>query len=545
MKNILLICCASALAITACNDEPQAPKDKTAPEITLTSPTAADFYQDGLLIQASAIDDEAVASLEAYIDDTQIDAQTTGPISITIDTRPFEDGTHTLKIVSKDAAGNEAKLEKTINLLNYVVRLKLVANKPQANTQYFFYLLDEAGSLVEDNLFKASTSSTEIKFNTPANHAPGRIYTVGFFEHEEAANGWPAQNRFYIVPGYTPGVYNEAIGFNEIVKPDGGSHTVNFTGLPDPLLAAFHTENWGNFPVLTNSLFLSLDKNGANAYVAIMPDYNQAPMYKALTGLASGGTTTLSPNDFTPMSGVAVPGSESSLYTFSFVYGMKKTGDYTDGRIIWAYNIAGIQPDKKEFQIYYPANYYPEYYTGFEEVLSDHYDQYFSFSATPPTTFKRLNGKVTGLVHIGEIFEIETEGSYDLLELHGGHNSSDGTEINYLWTIALPSTNKFVYKLPHVPQQLIDMFGIPPSTEWNTPVEAILNDFSGVTGYDDYFKKNYANAPDKDLNYISWRKHSNEWLLRSQRFFNNGGRIHTSQDFIQNHSSNSARRAHR
>jgi hypothetical protein len=524
MKKILFLLCLAAVLVSSCDDD-QKPKNTIAPEITLTAPTLADFYQDDLLVQASATDDEAVTSLEAFIDETLIDSQTNGPINIVINTGQFEDGVHTLKIVAKDAAGNEAKVEKAITLLNYVIKLKLVVNKPLPNTEYFYYLLDESGAVVDGDVVQAVATSTEVKFSTPANHTASKKYAVGFFEHQAADENWPSQNRFYIVPGYTQGEYNESIGFREIVRSDGGSHTINLANFSGPVVAAFHTENWGGFPLLTNSLFLGLDKNGANAYVAVMPDYNAAPRYKLLTGLTTGGTTTLSPDDFTPMNGVAIPGSDNSLYTFSFVYGMKTADSHIDPRIIWAYNIAGILPNKKEFQMYYPGSYYPQYYSGLEEVLPDHYDQYFSFSPTPPTEFKRVDGRVISVAQADDIFNIKTEGTYDLLELHGGHNSTDGVSINYLWTIALPADNELTYKLPAVPQQLIDMFGIPPSTEWITPVEVILNDYSGVTGYDDYFKETYANAPAEDPNYISWKIHSNEWLLRSENFGEPGGRL--------------------
>jgi hypothetical protein len=527
MKKILSLFCFAAVLVSSCNDEPknQEPKDKVAPEITLTAPTQADFYQDGLLIQASATDDVAVTSLEAFIDETRVDSQTTGQISIVINTEQFEDGVHTLKIVGKDAAGNEAKVEKTINVLNYVIKLKLVVNKPQPNTKYFYYLLDESGAVVDDIVYQAVANSTEIKFSTPANHATSKKYAVGFFEHQGVDGIWPPQNRFYIVPGYTQGVYNESIGFRDIEKSNGGSHTINLQDFPGPVVAAFHTENWGSFPTFTNSLLLGLDKNGGNAYVAVMPDYNAAPRYKLLTGLTTSGTTNLTPNDFTAMDGVAIPGSDNSLYTFSFVYGMKTADSHIDPRIIWAYNISGILPDKKEFQMYYPGNYYPQYYSGLEEVLPDHYDQYFSFSPTPPMEFKRLDAHVTSVSQVDDVFNIKTDGTYDLLELHGGHNSTDGVSVNYLWTIALPANNDLTYRLPAVPQQLMQMFGIPPSTEWITPVDVTLNDFSGVSGYDDYFRETYANAPSEDPNYISWKIHSNEWILRSETFGQAGGRF--------------------
>ena len=81
--------------------------DTTPPTVTLTAPGSGATVSGVIGVTANAADYVGVAGVQFRVDGANIGAEdTTAPYSVSWDTRPVADGSHTLAAVARDAAGN-------------------------------------------------------------------------------------------------------------------------------------------------------------------------------------------------------------------------------------------------------------------------------------------------------------------------------------------------------------------------------------------------------------------------------------------------------
>jgi hypothetical protein len=521
MKNLfsVLALCLSLTFIGCIEEEP---KDVTAPEVTMTLPTAS-FHKGNVVIQASATDDKAIAVMEIYVDGTQVHSENANEIEYSLDTKSFADGARAIKVVARDKGGNEGSAEQSIAVMNYVVTLKLALNNHDPLTVHYFYLVDDANTVVDEPKLVSSTT-TEIKFNTPDNHTAEKKYSLVYFKRTDSAFGAQPTNDLYVVPGYTQGTYNETVGYPRSTAVMG-HYTVNFQNFPSPLLVGYHTEIAGVFPEQrTTPLIIGYDKAAPTAFVAARPDASAPPVYKNFSGLTDAGSTTVTPADFTPMNGVTVPSDPSVTYTFSFVHGHKGTSDLNAFRPVWIHNPPVVQPVKNEFQMYYPGNQFPLYNSGMIESQSAYGDTYVSLLSTPPTAMKRLTARVTSATKTNNVFSITTTGTFDVLLLSGQTNVQGGASTR--WHLEVPAQSSITYTLPPVPAQLVSMYNVSTGA-WTNNLGAQLHEFSGVAGYDAYHEQTYKNAPAAYEN-NAWMRHSPEYLIHYQSFPLPNGRVRST-----------------
>ena len=94
----------SAVTVTVSNGPPP---DTTPPTVTISAPASGATVSGTTAVSASASDDVGVAGVQFQLDGANLGAEdTTAPYSINWDTTTTADGTHTLKAVARDAAGN-------------------------------------------------------------------------------------------------------------------------------------------------------------------------------------------------------------------------------------------------------------------------------------------------------------------------------------------------------------------------------------------------------------------------------------------------------
>ena len=526
---------AMFLMVIACDDEKLSLKEKSkgAPVIALLSPEPADSYSGDVLISATATGKHKIALMQIYFDNALIASESDDAISTTVNTTEFADGEHTVKIVAKDKKGVTSTLERNVTISNSFITLNFVLNNPSPGFRYFFYLLNDEGEQVSD-LIEVSASMTEVTFSTPAGHTAAKKYSLAYVEHQPAPDEFNVPvTSLEVTGGYSAGTYNETIGWPPFVDTSIGSHTLTFSGLPSPVFATLHTEVTGGFDVQAyGSVNIGLEKNNANGYIAYQPDPNGIPVYKMLSGLNVGESTTLTPADFTPMNGTFIPAAEGSFYTFSYVWGHKIAGDIQNQRVIWINNPFGGGDVTFGQEMFYPGNNFQEYLSGMIEGFSDHADEYVSFGPTTPTEFKRLGARITSVTQTENSVSVTGTGSYEFLQLSGGAQTPGGASVNY--RLILPDGDG-TYSLPEVPQELADMFEFPPSSEWNMS-STYIGDYSGLEGYNDYFDAAYKNAP-AIYNANSWRSHSLEFVSRTAGLSSAVARMKGSQNLLKNYFS--------
>ncbi len=83
--------------------------DKTPPTVSLTSPAAGSTVSGTITVSATASDNVGVVGVQFRLDGAGLGTEgTTAPYSVTWDTTTASNGSHTLTVVARDAAGNTA-----------------------------------------------------------------------------------------------------------------------------------------------------------------------------------------------------------------------------------------------------------------------------------------------------------------------------------------------------------------------------------------------------------------------------------------------------
>ncbi|HYG02692.1 MAG TPA: Ig-like domain-containing protein [Chryseosolibacter sp.] len=533
MKKILSFLGATTFFVfSSCDENDNTPPDTTKPEIIITSPSEADFYQDDIIITASATDNAGVTTMDIYFDGTLVHSNSADEITATVSTTDYEDGPHILKVVAKDAAGNETSIARSVTLLNTVITLNILSFLPAENTDYYYYLLDEENKQASD-VIKVTANTAEIKFSTPANHTINTKYTLAAFERREGHEFFSDVSQINMAAGYRQGSYNKLVGqLPSSTISSTASHTVHLQDFSNPLLVNAHSGPFGLFlPHSGSSFSIPLEEDGADAYLAVLPSYEEGPVYKLLSNLTSGSETDLNPEDFTPMDGVDIAASDGVLSTVSVVEGFKTEGDYSQGRLVWLNYTGATSPLQYVMQMYYPGNHFPEYRSFMNETFMDTGEDYQVFGATPPSEFKRISAEVIGISQTTTTLSAEIQGTYDYVILNGGIYSSDPSIDSYTWSVTLSAEDAAAgWLLPEVPQELIDLYDFPPSSEWQSAVTVSIGDYSGLEGYEEYFESNF-NDITLGWNYFSWAKHSREFLFKYKRFDQAGGKKQDSSPF--------------
>jgi hypothetical protein len=112
--------------------------DQTAPIVSLNSPTNNEEVSGTISILVDATDNAAVESVQFYIDDTLIGTDTSEPYSISYNTLSITEGSHTIKAMATDAAGNSSEDIISINIVHppiysYSGILELIGSYTEGN----------------------------------------------------------------------------------------------------------------------------------------------------------------------------------------------------------------------------------------------------------------------------------------------------------------------------------------------------------------------------------------------------------------------------
>ncbi|MDE2031221.1 MAG: carbohydrate-binding protein, partial [Patescibacteria group bacterium] len=92
--------------------------DTTPPTISITSPSNGGTIGGTVTISANASDNVGVTKVEFYNDNTLIVSDTTSPYSTTLDTTTLTNGTHTIKAIAYDGAGNTTATSINVTVSN-------------------------------------------------------------------------------------------------------------------------------------------------------------------------------------------------------------------------------------------------------------------------------------------------------------------------------------------------------------------------------------------------------------------------------------------
>jgi len=108
------------------------PSDGTPPTVEFTEPAAGAFLRGPAAIQVSAGDDNLLSRVDLQINGAQAGSLTQAPFAWTWNTAAVPDGPYTLAAVAVDAAGNQARAERTVTVDNTPPTTSLTSPLPGA-----------------------------------------------------------------------------------------------------------------------------------------------------------------------------------------------------------------------------------------------------------------------------------------------------------------------------------------------------------------------------------------------------------------------------
>jgi hypothetical protein len=140
--------------------------DTTSPSVNVTSPANGETVHGTTVIAVSASDaGTGVAKVEFYIDGSKVGEDTSAPYEYSWDSAAYSDGTHAIKAVAVDGAGNTAIDNDTTVTSNQVVICHTATADGTATDHYVAGRLDSTGYTTYGTKYGYSTVFTLYQLN--------------------------------------------------------------------------------------------------------------------------------------------------------------------------------------------------------------------------------------------------------------------------------------------------------------------------------------------------------------------------------------------
>ena len=103
-------------SLIAFKGKPTGGSDLTPPTISITSPANGSAVSGTISVTVNAADNRAVASVSLSVDGSLVGSSTSSPFTISWNSATVINGTHTLTVTARDAAGNSASASKQVTV---------------------------------------------------------------------------------------------------------------------------------------------------------------------------------------------------------------------------------------------------------------------------------------------------------------------------------------------------------------------------------------------------------------------------------------------
>jgi hypothetical protein len=505
--------------------------DKTAPLVTVTSPSTQPFIKSTVKIEGSVVDDSALESIKIFIDNVLLTTLTnTAAIGYDWDTKTVADGNHTLKVTALDNQGNETSVTKDVKVYNYFITLNVVNPEVPSHVAIYYLISRYDGTLIQMKPYVAG--ETKIRFETPDNFNADDRYVFSTFTHTGKYQAFNTQTQFFVEGGYKPGETNISPRYTYGNSTDSqfiGYHTMTIDNVPSHQYLFMTGVNMWSSTNQNNALsiqigFYNYNNNNLNPYVAVLRGVDEAPRFKKFTGLQVDGTTQVNFDDFTVMTGNKIAAAPDAAYTYDNVFGVSGQ-NYNEGNSVWSYNNFS-QPNKDHY-LYHPPTGFSEYIFSLQESVANENHFFLHVGSQAPSTMLKSNAMLSSYLKQQRTISLQTSGTYDMLSLSGSRSEVVNNEaIFYYWYVQLPDGTNHSITLPQLPATLAN-YNFPDLATIAFS-NASFSDYSGISGFSELKNFPVANPG------VSIYTVSKDYVSKSFAIPNPGGRI-KYDDFDQTH----------
>jgi hypothetical protein len=347
----------AAAFLNSCSDD-DATQDTISPEASITSLDNNATVWNTVSLSVTASDNDGVDSVKLYIDGTLNSSITQTPYDFSWNSNTVSDGTHTVKVVVVDKAGNKTVKEISITVSNVLVSLTIPSTQLQTDEgveRGFIFLSDENGKVIASTEYENGKSYTlkssdfngnkfyltEVYVRTTSEGSRSRLWT---WTQIERGKNWVFIRSTH--PETTPYVGDASITYTNAL--DNGYY--NFVS------------NGGSIMPSASPATIKLGKNPSKLLV-IRREYDDStePKYGLYSNIQVGANTINLKQVSTTSTKATLTVPEGATTTHLDIYGLAVSDSYDE-----IYNLpAGNSTKGTTMSYYYPGSAFPMYYRYF------------------------------------------------------------------------------------------------------------------------------------------------------------------------------------
>lgn len=350
--------CLALLAATffnSCSDDDDA-RDTILPEASITNLDNNATVWNKVSLSVSASDNDGVDSVKLYIDGTLDSTITQTPYDFSWDSNTVSDGTHTVKVVVVDKAGNKTVKEISITVSNVLVSLTIPSTQLRTDRgeRGFIFLSDEKGKVIASTEYENGKSYTlkSSDFNgskfylTEANvrtNSEGSTSSLWTWAQIERGKNWVFVRSTH--PEITPYVGDASITYTN--ASDNGYY--------------YFISNGGSTSPDASPATIKLGKNPSKL-LAMYYEYGGKtdPQYGLYSNIKVGDNTINLEQVNTAVTKATLTVPEDATATHLDIYGLAVKDSYDE-----IYRLPGGNTNGTTMSYYYPGNAFPMYYRYF------------------------------------------------------------------------------------------------------------------------------------------------------------------------------------
>jgi len=150
------------LVLISCNKDDEF-VDETPPTISFGSGLENTTLWNTVDVTLTATDNQILEKIDIFAGTVLIETLTTTPYEFQWDTKTVSDGSHTLKAVATDQAGNEATETVDVEIYNKLLEIEIEAGKFAETDEIYYFITKDNGEIVGAALELADGQSGSIE----------------------------------------------------------------------------------------------------------------------------------------------------------------------------------------------------------------------------------------------------------------------------------------------------------------------------------------------------------------------------------------------
>jgi hypothetical protein len=436
-----------SLFLASCTEDES--EDGANPTVSFKNLTDGAEVWSTTSVDVEVFDNEGIQKVEVYIDGVIAGTMITEPYSMSWNTNTATDGTHSVKAVVTDLAGNRSEATISVMVKNVLVTLNIGSGRLWNDEKVFVFLSDESGKLITSVEYKIGDGEIELK-KPDFSGAYFFLTEVHLYTENNVSQSYTysqvERGKDWVIAGYPP----------ETVS--AGNATLTFSNaLENSKYYLSTNQQWYNgvSSTMETPLDLELKTEVSKLYVTRWDVNTRVPIeYGIYSGIIVGSNNV----DFSMVnseltkSTIELP--EGILDSHITLYGTFIANDFTEKYTIGTFF---MDPETRSNSFYYPGSAFATYHTFFG-YSTDEYN-YRQTSTTEFYSFNIIANDVSYSYSNNKLI-YSADGDFDFWHL-------SFEEPFAFWEFFLPKGSNKVIPLLEIPESLSDIkfpsFGVPYS----------------------------------------------------------------------------------